>query len=98
MEITVKRLFLGKVENLIIGIRKKCLTWHYDHAKRRKTSIPALLAGRRPDSVSGEFSTPGASLVYALLLPQLDQRLLADHGADSLWGQESLLRAWGETV
>ena len=47
----------------------------YEH---RKASVPAFPAEERAHPVPREFPAPAASLVHAILLSQLDQRLLAD--------------------
>lgn len=63
-----------------------------------EASIPAVPARWRAHPVPGEFPAPAASLVHAILLSQLDQRLLADYGADPFWGQGALLCARGKEI
>ena len=67
----------------------------YEH---RKASVPAFPAGERTHPVPREFPAPAASLVHAVLLSQLDQRLLADYGAYPFWGQGALLCAGGKEI
>ena len=67
----------------------------YEH---REASVPAFPAGERAHPVPGEFPAPAAPLVHAILLSQLDQRLLADYGADPFWEQGALLCARGKEI
>ena len=78
---------IGNQTSLFIKMK----TFNFAGREYRKASIRTLPAGGRAHPVPRQFPTPAASLVHAVLLPQLDQRLLAHHGADSLRGQGAFL-------
>ena len=64
----------------------------------RKAPLRAFPAPERTHPVPRQFPAPAPPLVHAVLLPQLDQRLLAHHGDGPLRGQGALLCTGREAV
>ena len=62
------------------------------HAAIRNTSIHTLYTGGRPDFDARHISAQAGAMVDAVLLPKLDKRHVAHHGANLLGRQGAFLR------